>query len=90
MAIKKEKTIKSGYIAEYWRVGIITYNRLEGTVYLRVDAYKDQAKRVEDLGGIAESISYNFPIGEVNENSSLMNVYEYIKGLPEFDGAIDI
>lgn len=89
MALKKSLTTKAGFTAEYIRLGQVEFNRLLGKVILRVDAYKNQAKRVEDLNGIAESYTYVFPTGDINENSNLTDIYEYLKGLEEYQGALD-
>jgi len=85
MALQLQETIK-GFIANYWRIGLIVYDRFAGSLTVRLDLYKDSATRQADLNAIIYSEQVvTFPVAEL---VAMSDVYTEIKK-PQMTDAID-
>ena len=92
MAIKKDIELNNGITLSYHRVvrieSIINYSSM-----IEVQSYMDKIRRLRekanptDVDEYIEAKYYNIPY---DPELNVVKAYEYIKSLPEFEGAEDI
>ena len=86
MAITKSITTAQGFIAPDAYIRITTFMGNKSSIQLSVDVYKDQQASIDNLQVVA-----SYVIGVVVPNgSSMSQMYDALKLLPEFTGAIDV
>lgn len=85
MAITKSITTAQGFIATDAYIKITTFMGYKGSIQLNVDVYKDQQASIDNLQVVASHV-----IGITLLNGATMQqMYDALKLLPEFSGAID-
>ena len=83
MALKKQKQ-NYGYNFEYWMITARSYTKEPNRTDFVVSLYKDKATRDADIYSAVESRQYTL-IGDATTEEC----YNYLKTLPEFEGAED-
>jgi len=83
MALKKQKQ-NFGYNFEYWMITARSYCKEPNRTDVVISLYKDKEARDADIFCAVESRQYTI---EGDATSELC--YNYLKTLPEFDGAED-
>jgi len=85
MALKKEKTLNTGAVADYWRIAQININYNRPDVIVTLEVYKSKADR---LAGLSPFESVQFDIveflqstatEEILKNITLQKAYTTIK-----------
>lgn len=83
MALKKQKQ-NFGYNFEYWMITSRSYAKEPNRTDFVISLYKDKESRDTDIYCAVESRQY-FLEGDI----STEGCYNYVKTLPEFEGAED-
>ena len=83
MALKKQKQ-NFGYNFEYWMITSRSYAKEPNRTDFVISLYKDKEARDTDIYSAVESRQY-FLEGDITTEEC----YNYLKTLPEFEGAED-
>lgn len=89
MAIRKEIRHENGIITNYHRIGFVM-NSINSHNSIAVFSYVDQVSRATEINGIEPykvSVTYE---KEYEEDMTVERAYQYIKSLPQFEGAEDV
>ena len=86
MALQKEYETSSGITANYHKIGKINYEKESGAyfeveIYLNESARRDNKKPLETRTFYSENINVDEPL--------VTQLYNYLKTLPEYEGAQD-
>lgn len=89
MAIQKNIITESGLeiVDAYVKIDVLTYDNSEKTASISVNIYSDKSFSDESKPFV-ERLYYKASL-DANLNQ-LTQAYNYLKSLPEFEGAIDI
>lgn len=91
MALQKEIRQDDGVVTKYHRISFIalaTNRRNSIAVLSYVDELaRDEEKAASYMQPYRKSITYEIPY---DPTMTIENAYEYLKTLPQFEGAIDI
>lgn len=102
MAIKKQITSSNGVITEYHRIALVSIDvNNQNTIlihsYLSEDGRQIEKDYAAGLYSDVNSGMVNFPYVDAiyintqyDENMTVKGAYEYLKTLPQFEGAEDI
>lgn len=95
MALQIEKVVSSGIVASYWRITSTGFfDCVLGVGMVFIGGYLSQQARITaEENGYApiEIIPIQVSVPNWNVNiGSLTQIYDYLKTLPEFEGAIDV
>ena len=102
MAIKKQVTADNGIVTEYHRIAMITVDvNNQNTIlvhsYLSADGRKIEKDYAAGLYSDLEAGLMKFPYVDANyihlgydENMTVKAAYNYLKTLPQFEGAEDV
>lgn len=94
MALSKRITIGNGVTVNYHRVVSVSVVTNVANI-IEVASYTSEGKRVEEVEAIAQNKEMNVFIetmcidAEYDPDMSIEAAYNYIKKLPEFEGATD-
>lgn len=89
MALKKEVRQDNGVVTNYHRI-LYVMSTINSHVSIAVLSYIDEPGRNMENGEIEPykvAVTYE---KEYEENMTIKDAYEYLKTLPEFEGAEDI
>lgn len=92
MALIKEIELESGIKVNYHR--IVSINKITNVQNIvEIASYTTKEKRQEEIEKIGQEtnifIHTNYISTEYNPNINISNVYNYLKTLEQFEGAID-
>lgn len=102
MAIKKQITADNGIITEYHRIALVSIDvNQQNTIlvhsYLNADGRQIEKDYTAGLYKDVEAGFMNFPYVDAkyisvayDENMTVKAAYEYLKTLPQFEGAEDV
>lgn len=88
MALQKEFITNLGVAGNYWKILSFEDNRISGKTDVIVGLYLSKAARNADKDKLSRKV-YTLDSFDVSNKSHLQYVYDYLKTLPEFSGAID-
>lgn len=95
MALSKRVALGNGVTVNYHRVvGFNVTTNVQNTI--EVASYTSRAKRAEEEAAVAASEPMNVYIETVyhsvpyDPTMTVAGAYEYLKTLPEFEGAVDV
>lgn len=95
MGLLKEVELESGVTVKYHRVVSVTCITNVSNL-IEVASYTTETKRMEEAAAIASGDAMNVFIStmcvqaDYDQEMTIESAYSYIKGLPEFDGAVDV
>ena len=102
MAIKKQVTADNGIVTEYHRIALLSIE-VNQQITILVHSYLSKAARQIEkdyAAGLYDNLEegmMKFPYVDAqylhtdyDENMNIKNAYEFIKTLPQFEGAEDI
>lgn len=92
MALRKKITLDNGISLNYHRIASlhVTTNVLNT---IEVKSYVNQKQRTKDAPSTEDIDVYTrtqFLTCDYDQNMSVVSAYEYLKTLPEFEGATDV
>lgn len=102
MAIKKTVTAPNGIVTEYHRIAMVKIDTNQQNTLLIHSYLSDAGRQIEKdyaagLYNDLEEGMINWPYVDAqylhcdyDEEMTIRKAYEYLKALPEFEGAIDI
>lgn len=86
MALQKEFTTEYGFLAPAAYVRIITFNGDKTVIMVNIEVHKDSEARFNGLKPIA-----TFSTGlSLTYGATIQQMYDALKLLPEFSGAVDV
>lgn len=95
MALNKKIELDSGVVVNYHRV--VSVNKITNIQnIIEVASYTSEAKRDEEREAVATGNTFNVFIettylnAPYNQSMNIRNAYDYLKTLPEFEGAEDV
>lgn len=94
MALIKEIELDSGVVVRYHRI-VVVNNVTNNANTIEVASYTSKAKREQEKEQLRNReevtafIKKTFFEKEYEEDFNVVSAYEYLKTLPEFDGATD-
>ena len=91
MALYKEKIQRDGIPTNYHRIASLSINVNENNI-ISVLSYVDNSARTKEKSAVIE-YPYQCPSTytiDYDENMTVESAYEYLKTLPEFEGATDV
>lgn len=89
MALKKEVRQDNGIVTTYHRI-LLVQSTINSHTSIAVVSYLDESSRKQDT---AEKPIYKVAVTyetDYVENMTIKMAYDYLKTLPEFEGAVDI
>lgn len=92
MALRKEKVLSNGVIAEYWKVDFFSGDVNSGILTARLTLFKD-AEHKDIPGGVNFSKEYTFPVTKQDLSGDQRALsYTLIKGKndPMLEGSVDV
>lgn len=95
MAIRKEITISNGVVLNYHRITSLNIITNCANI-INVSSYTSEEKRKEEQDAVENAEPMNVYIESAiiehpyDANMNIIEAYEYIKSLPEFEGAEDV
>lgn len=87
MALQKDIIQRNGVLTTYHRIFFIQ-SRINSGVSIAVLSYlNEESRRSDNPEKFVASVTYEIPY---QENMTVEQAYEYLKTLPEFEGAEDV
>lgn len=91
MALYKEKTMLNGIKISYFRISkVISVINKNTELFIQAYVDKDSRDVEKNNAGYNTIISEDRYFIEYDENKNIKDFYDYLKTLPEFEGATDI
>lgn len=87
MALQKEIMQKNGVSTNYHRI-LFVHSTINYNISIAVLSYlNEESRRSDNSEKFVVSVTYEVPY---QENMTVEQAYEYLKTLPEFEGAVDV
>lgn len=93
MALQLDKVLDTGVQVSYLRISKIIIDRKLQEITFSVDAFLDQTSRqdgkmavIDYYYTLSDPTSYNI----INNTDIVSNLYNILKTLPDFEGALDV
>lgn len=87
MALQKEIVQRNGVVTNYHRIHFVQ-SIINSDIFIAVLSYlNEESRRSDSSEKFVVSVSYDIPY---QENMTVEQAYEYLKTLPEFEGAEDV
>lgn len=89
MALKKPIVQRDGVLTEYHRI-LFIQSMINSHTSIAVASYvSEDSRHTEDVSTYPYKVSVTYQT-DYTENMTIQDAYEYLKTLPEFEGAEDV